>query len=342
MRQLIQQNGRVGYGCIDEPILFNYEDFPLRTFFGRKVGRLRRRLALGSFTYLGILGEGWLVGLAAVRLGYAANVFGYFFDFATGEFWEHSVKDLPGRLHFPLDPDECSIQYDGRTCRLDLAKSHARETLEVEARFGGRLEIKGRFPFGFGLAPLRVVNPSCGDPNRFTFTEKCSPLVPTELSVKFDGAERSTDPGKAAALSDWSAGFFNRNTNWLWSAFAAVLPDGTAVGANFAALVNESYYPENAFWVDGRRVRLAQVIFDYDPEDPRRAGGAAVPAHGRARGAVAAAVPEGELQAVLRGVHRLAQGCGGALGAAGQGAGGGGDTPFRVVIDWGVGRPGAP
>ncbi len=270
MRQLIQQNGRVGYGCIDEPILFNYEDFPLRTFFGRKVGRLRRRLALGSFTYLGILGEGWLVGLAAVRLGYAANVFGYFFDFATGEFWEHSVKDLPGRLHFPLDPDECSIQYDGRTCRLDLAKSHARETLEVEARFGGRLEIKGRFPFGFGLAPLRVVNPSCGDPNRFTFTEKCSPLVPTELSVKFDGAERSTDPGKAAALSDWSAGFFNRNTNWLWSAFAAVLPDGTAVGANFAALVNESYYPENAFWVDGRRVRLAQVIFDYDPEEPRR------------------------------------------------------------------------
>ncbi|BDU71288.1 DUF2804 domain-containing protein [Mesoterricola silvestris] len=270
MHTLIGENGKVGYGCLDGPVRFNHEAFPLRTFFGRKAGALRRRMALGAFSYLGILGDGFVAGLAAVRLGYVANVFGFFFDSGTGAYWERSVKDRPGRLVFPLDPDACAIHYESRGCGLDLAKSHDRERLEVEARFGERLVVKGLFPYGFRHHPLRVVNPSCGDPNRFTFTEKCAPLLPEALSVTFDGVERAGDLGRVAAVYDWSAGFFNRNSNWLWSALAGVLPDGTPVGANFAALVNESFYPENAFWVGGKRIRLAQVVFDYDPEDPRR------------------------------------------------------------------------
>lgn len=269
MHTLIGENGKVGYGCLDGPVHFNHEAFPLRTFFGRRAGGLRRRMALGAFSYLGILGDGCLAGLAAVRLGYVANVFGFFFDFRTGDFWEHSVKDFPGRLDFPLDPDEGAIRYRSRSCSLDLAKSHGREVLEVEARFGKRLAVSGRFPYGFANKPLRVVNPSCGDPNRFTFTEKCAPLLPEALSVTFDGVERAGPLAQAAAVYDWSAGFFNRHSNWLWSALAGILPDGTPVGANFAALVNESFYPENAFWVGAKRIRLAQVVFDYDPADPR-------------------------------------------------------------------------
>ena len=221
MQQLIGENGRVQYGCLDGPVLFNHEAFPLRSFFGRRLGKLRRRLALGAFSYLGILGDGFLVGLAAVRLGYAANVFGFHFDFRTGRLWEHAVKDLPWRLAFPMD------HYEGRGCRLDLAKSHARELLEVEAGFGRRLEVKGRFPYGFGKLPLRVVNPSCGDPDRFTFTEKCAPLLPEELSVRFDGVELARAPGSVTALYDWSGGYFNRHSNWLWSALAGFLPDTT-------------------------------------------------------------------------------------------------------------------
>jgi len=270
MQRLIGERGRVGYGCLEGPVVFNHEDFVLRNVFGRPLGAFRRRLAMGAFTYLGILGDGFLVGLAAVRLGYVANVFGFHFDFATGQTWERSLKDLPSRLAFPLDPDESAVHYEGRGCRLDLDKSHRREVLEVEALFGPRLVVKGRWPYGFGRQPLRVVNPSCGDPNRFTFTEKCAPLVPEALSVTFDGVERVARPGATTAFYDWSGGFFSRHSNWLWAAMAGMLPDGTEVGANFAALVNETYYPENAFWVDGKRVRLDRVIFQYDPEDPRR------------------------------------------------------------------------
>ena len=67
MHQLVGERGQVLYGCIEGPVRFNHEDFVLRSFFGRRLGPWRRRLAQGAFTYLGILGEGYVVGLAAVR-----------------------------------------------------------------------------------------------------------------------------------------------------------------------------------------------------------------------------------------------------------------------------------
>lgn len=268
--RLIDDRGRVRHGCYDGPLAFNAGDFKLRGFFGRELPALRKRLSLGGFNFLGILTEDLLVGLAAVRLGYASHVFGYAFDFRTGRLHERSARALPGRLRFPLDADESAIRFQGSGCSLRLDKSHARESLEVDATFGPGLQIRGSFGCGFSTRPLRVVNPSCGDPRRFTFTEKASPLPARSLSVVLDGVERAGDPGKALALYDWSAGYFNRHTNWLWSAFAGFLEDGTPVGANFAALVNESFYPENAIWIGGERTRLSRVIFDYDPEDPSR------------------------------------------------------------------------
>ncbi len=268
MHTLITERGLANYGCFDGPIHFNPEAFRLRNFFGRELKGLRKRLALGAFNYVGIVGEDSLVGLCAVRLGYAANVFGYLFDFRTGELFEKSAKALPSRLAFPLDPDESTIEFQGSGCWIHIDKSHARESLEVEASFGKRLRVEGTFPCGFSHRPLRVVNPSCGDPNRFTFTEKCSPLRPESLSVVFDGAPRELDLARTTALYDWSCGYFNRHTNWLWAALSGVLPDGTPVGANFAALVNESYYPENAFWIGPERTRIHCVIFQYDPENP--------------------------------------------------------------------------
>jgi len=268
--RLIDDRGRVRHGCFDGPLAFNVEAFKLRGFFGRELSALQRRLALGGFSFLGILTGDLLVGLAAVRLGYASHVFGYVFDFRTGCLQERSARALPGRLQFPMDGDESAIRFQGSGCSLRLDKSHARESLEVDATFGPGLQIRGAFGCGFATQPLRVVNPSCGDPRRFTFTEKVSPLPARSLSVVLDGVERAGDPGQALALYDWSAGYFNRHTNWLWSAFAGHLEDGRPVGANFAALVNESFYPENAFWIGGERTRLARVIFDYDPEDPFR------------------------------------------------------------------------
>lgn len=266
---VVDEDGRVTYGCFDGPVSLHAEAFRLRDFFGREVGALRRRLALGGFTFLGLATEDVLVGLAAVRLGYVAQVFGYLFDFRTGQLHQHSVRSRPSRLDFPLEPDRHVIHFDGSGCRLRIDKDHAAGRLEVAAAFGKRLTIEAGLPFGFDQKPLRVANPSCGDPFRFSFTEKCAALRPDRVSVRLDGMEQVADPARAWMVYDWSAGYFNRHTNWLWSAFAGRLEDGRSVGANFAALVNESFYPENAYWIDGVRTRLPRVIFDCDPAAPR-------------------------------------------------------------------------
>jgi hypothetical protein len=267
MDALVDHRGQANWGCFDEPMRFNPEDFRLRDRFGRELGGLRRRLAFGAFTYLGILTDRFTVGLAAVRLGYAAQVFGFIHDHDAGSLRQWGHRGLPGAMAFGLDPEACAVRYRGGACRLALDKGGGR--LEVAAGFGP-LRLEAAFACGPEQRPLRVVNPSCGDPNRFTFTEKCAPLRPERLALRLDGAELPLDLGRAAALLDWTAGYFNRNTNWLWAALAGVLADGTPVGANFAALVNESFYPENAYWLGGERIRVAQVIFRYDTEDPGR------------------------------------------------------------------------
>ncbi len=266
--QLVDERGQVTYGCFDGPVQLDAQAFRLRNFFGREVGRLHKRLALGGFTFVGFATDDVMVGLAAVRLGYASQVFGYLYDFQSARLFDHSTRALPSSLSFPLEPDAHVIRFAQSGCRLHIDKNHASGQLNIDAEFGGRLRILARLAYGFEQKPLRVVNPSCGDPFRFTFTEKCSPLQAKSLSVCFDGVERMPDPSKASAIYDWSAGTFNRHTNWLWSACAGRLADGRPVGLNFAALVNESFYPENAYWIDGERTRVSRIIFDYDQADP--------------------------------------------------------------------------
>lgn len=266
--KLMDERGQVTYGCFDVPVQLNARAFRLRNFFGREVGSLRKRFALGGFTFVGFACDEVMVGLATVKLGYASHVFGYLYDFKSGRLFEHSARSLPSSLTFPLEPDTHVIHFAKSGCHLRIDKSHASGQLNIDAEFGGRLRVQARMAYGFAQKPLRVVNPSCGDPFRFTFTEKCSPLQAESLSIQFDGEERAPDPSKAMAMYDWSAGTFNRHTNWLWSACAGRLADGRPVGLNFAALVNESFYPENAYWIDRERTRVPRIIFDYDQADP--------------------------------------------------------------------------
>lgn len=262
--RLVDDRGRACFGSYDDPLDFNLSAFRLRGFFGRPAGPLRRRLALGGFSFLGVTCGPVQAGVAAVRLGYASQVFAYVFDAASGRWAERAVKAPPGAMAFPLDSEASDIRFQWGRHRLHLDKDHARGTLRLEAELGG-LSLEGTFRCGYGFSPLRVVNPSCGDPLRVTFTEKCAPLPAEAFSVAIAGDPWAVD-GEAWAIHDWSAGYFARHTNWLWAAFGGRLADGTPVGANFAALVNESFYPENAYWIGGQRTRVPRVIFDWDPE----------------------------------------------------------------------------
>lgn len=270
MYTLIGKNNRVNYGCIDEPIEFNYRDFVLRGFFDGEIKGLRKKFAFHAFNYIGIITDGFLVGIAAIDLGYAKNVFAYLYHYKNGKLFEFSSM-MPGwgPLHFPVNPDEHVIRFEKDGNSLFITKSHREKILSIDAILGRRLSVRGTFPYSLkSHKPLRVLNPS--DPTRWTFTEKCSPIIPYSLDIQLDGSPLPFDIRHTAMLYDWSAGYMRRDVSWYWAAFAGITAGKrkAKIGLNLAALVNESFFSENAFWIDKERTRVSRCIYDFNPSDP--------------------------------------------------------------------------
>lgn len=267
MYKIIGENNKVNYGSIDEPVDFNYKEFKLLNFFGKEIKGFRKKFAFHKFNYVGIIADDYLVGFAAVSLGYMHNVFAYLFRYNEGLVYEFNTMG-PGdenKMYFPANPDNYEIRFQKGNTFLHLEKSHQDGIIRIDADFDGHLRVKCTAPYNLSHnQPLRVLNPS--EPSRWTFTEKCSPIMPETLEVSLNGKEQAFKT--ASLLYDWSGGYLRRQTNWYWAAFSGILPDETTIGANIAALVNESFYNENAFWVNHQRTRSYQCIFDFDAQNP--------------------------------------------------------------------------
>ncbi len=267
MYKIIEADNRVNYGVIDEPVAFNYKDYKLLNFFGKEIKGLRKKFAFHRFNFVGVLTDEFMVCFAAVGLEYLYNCFGYLFHYTDGLIYEFDVKGLrPGKKFiFPADPDEYTIQFKNRKSSCRISKSHQNGCLDLDLNMEGRLRLKGRFTYGLkSHSPLRVLNPS--EPYRWTFTEKCSAIIPQSLEIIFKEKKLGFDMAKTTLLYDWSGGYMRRETNWYWAALSGILSKDhkTRVGANFAALTNESFYPENAFWINGKRTRVSRTIYDFD------------------------------------------------------------------------------
>ena len=270
MYTIIGENNKVNYGCIDEPVNFNYKDFSLRNFFDSEISGLRKKFAFHTFNYIGIITDDFLVGIAAIELGYMQNVFAYIYHYKEGKIYEYNAKAPSwGPLSFPADPDEYPIHWKKGNTTLIINKSHKNKILSINTDFEGIFQVQAEFPYSLKThQPLRVLNPS--EPTRWTFTEKCSPLQPKTLSIIFNGEPLAFNKARTTALYDWSGGYMRRDTNWYWAAFSGITDDKkkTSIGLNLAALVNESIYSENAFWINNIRTRTAQCIWDFNPADP--------------------------------------------------------------------------
>lgn len=269
MIKLIGDNNKVNYGCIDEPIEWNYEDFELRDFFNKEIKGLKKKMAYHQFNYIGITAGEYIAGFAVVDLGLIKNVFGFIYRKGEGILLESDDKCLGSskQMDFPRNPDNHITEFRASKTRIRIEKSHESGMLSIDCVFKNRLKIKGDFPFSLDShQPLRVLNPSI--PTRFTYTEKCSPLKAARFELSLDEKPLEFDREKVVAIYDWTGGYLRRETNWYWTAFGAVLPDETTIGANFAAFVNETYFSENAFWVNSKRSRVSRVIYDFNELNP--------------------------------------------------------------------------
>jgi len=269
MYKLIGANNKVNYGCIDEPIEWNYEEFKLLDFFNKEVKGFKKKFAYHQFNYVGITAGDYIVGFATVDLGYLKNVFAFLYSQDQGIILETDDKCLgfSKKMDFPRNPDNFLTTFKAGKTAVRVEKSHTAGSLKIDCSFKDRLKVTGTFDFSIAShQPLRVLNPSI--PTRFTFTEKCAPLRPTAFDLSLDGQPLKYDRDEVVAIYDWSGGYLRRETNWYWTAFGAILPDKTSIGANFAAFTNETYYSENAFWIDHARTRVPRIRYDFNEQDP--------------------------------------------------------------------------
>ena len=269
MYKLIGENNRVNYGCIDEPIKWNYKEFKLLNFFNKEVKGFKKRFAYHQFNYIGITAGKYIVGFATVDLGYLYNVFGFIYSEGEGILLESDDKCLgfSKRVDFPRNPDNYFTTFKSGKTSVRVEKSHEKGMLNIDCNFKDRLKFKGSFAFSIeSHQPLRVLNPSV--PTRFTYTEKCSPLTTTDFELSLDGIPLEYETDKVVAIYDWSGGYLRRETNWYWTAFGAILPDKMSIGANFAAFANETYFSENAFWINHKRTRITRVLYDFNEQEP--------------------------------------------------------------------------
>lgn len=269
MYKVIGENNKVNYGSIDEPIEWNYKDFKLYNFFNKEIKGLRKKFAYHKFNYIGMLTDNYLLGFAVVDLGYGYNVFSFLYEEDKGMLFSFDKKGGSKKrvLEFPDNPDNYKVNYRSGNNSLTILKSHTDGVFNFSGDFKGQLQFDALFDYSIeNNHPLRVLNPS--QPTRWTFTEKCGPLRPKNVSVKFNGEKLDFNTENTFVIYDWSGGYLRRETNWFWASMGGALSNGKEIGANFAALVNETYFSENAFWIDKERTRVPRLIFDFDRHNP--------------------------------------------------------------------------
>lgn len=268
MKNIIGENNKVNYGCFDEPINWNYKDFRLFNIFDKEIKGLHKIWAYHQFNYIGIVNKEYAIGIATVDLSLGYNIFAFVYQFGKGYFFKtndiHFIRK--GAFQFDRDPENYILEYKTKKNHLLIMHSKEKEKLEIHCNFDSKLILNGTLPFSLEQKPLRVLNPSL--PMRWTYTEKMTPLFFSDLDCCINGKPINLSKKDTVLLYDWSGGYLRRNTNWFWCILGGETEKKLPFGANFAALVNESYYPENAFWIDGERERVSHVIFDFNYLNP--------------------------------------------------------------------------
>lgn len=139
----------------------NYADFRLYDFFDKEVKGLKKKFALHAFNYLGIVADDFLIGIAAVDLGYMQNVFAYLYHYRNGKIFEYSSMSPGwGPLKFPVNPDEYVIRFKKKGASLFVAKSH--EGKELSHRRG--LRRKANRTGDLSVFDKREQAPACAQP----------------------------------------------------------------------------------------------------------------------------------------------------------------------------------
>lgn len=211
-----------------------------------------RRLQRKGWMYFGAFTPRFMIGYAIADAGLMATAFVYVYDRETKKLSEHKATVPFGfPAAFAPSPEAAwALRSGARRWQIDRVGNG------WDAHFQGpgiRLAMKFRDP-GAGMTAIAS---SPGRPFHHTW-KICG--MPLQFALELDGLRVSE---AASGTLDFTLGYPPRRTDWNWASLDGVTDDGQRIGINLVAHFMNGH--ENALWLDGRLLPLAQAVFQYDP-----------------------------------------------------------------------------
>jgi len=249
--------------------------------------RAFRKMRLKRWQYTSVVCDQLMFACAVVDVGYVGNAFAYVVDRTSGRRFEWSTLTPLARGIVVADGSVRgrTMIYQPGWGRIVLDNDMDQGIRTIEAQLEGRdgstrcPPLDARFEIrDDGAHPEPIIVVERTDPGRWLYTHKCYGLAAAgrlscgDVDARFDFAD-----GHAGL--DYNSGYRPRETWWNWAAAGGRARNGARVGFNLtahrpwqgagaevAASADEDA-ADCALWLDGERIKLRRVEFDYDPAD---------------------------------------------------------------------------
>ena len=218
----------------------------------------RRRLQRKGWLYVSACTARYSVGYAVVDAGLVATAFIYVFDRMTKTLVEEKAT-LPFGFAADFAPDwrqPWALAQGGKRWQITPAGDAGWQFRYAGKRLNLELDVER------GGDGLTAVSTAPGRP--FAHTWKLCALT-SMLRFTVDGETVETESSSAI---DFTLGYPPRSTVWNWASLDGMTDAGAKFGLNLVAHFNNGL--ENAMWLDGELIPLAQASFDYDARDLSR------------------------------------------------------------------------
>lgn len=226
-----------------------------------------QRLRTKKWDYYYIFSRDFFFSVTLANMGYAGMAFAYFYDYDKNEIIEDSVM-VPFGAKFSMARNSDA----GRTClenskikvRFDVEGSARRIMLEYPGFNNGEgLSADFSLTMQEGQESICVATPIEGGKMNYTHKICC---MRAEGYIKRGDLKVNLRPEADLGGLDWSRGFLEYNTFWNW-ACSSWMQDGHSVGLNLCSGLNDTLDTENAFFIDGKCIKVDKVTFDFNRQD---------------------------------------------------------------------------
>jgi hypothetical protein len=265
---LLQPDGRLAQiGWSRHPLLdCNLES--ARFYAVRPLQRFR----IKRWDYYAVFSPKRFFSATIADLGYAANLFVYTMDFATGDLHEEGLVVPFGKgVCLPRNSNAGDSHFEDKRLKLDFSLHPERRHLSVSwpAFHDGRgisAEIDLAAPPEYESMNITIPIGA----KRFYYNRKLN-CMPASGAVHYGDLAETLDPAACLGSLDWGRGVWEYQSYWNWASASGFLPDGRTIGLNLGCGFGDlSRAGENAVILDNHIHKLEQVKFDYVPGDYMR------------------------------------------------------------------------